>query len=222
MSLLRASILAFAAACWTSTAVPPELPRPARPPSTSGEHRATVRIDPEPGAKHFQGVWLEFSERRRWLIDYRARDIWRSFADRTVLVSGHCYEPFGQAIAATHFAVEHMRLVDRVPDVPLTEVGPELILRGALAVHAHPAGGKHGGSSEVVFRDGGGTTYWIHAADDQLPGPGPVAVTAREVHASPAFAALPDGPRLWIFDFHAADHAPDPAHAPRVVPCPGD
>jgi hypothetical protein len=213
MPMLRASFLATLGACWTSSTVQP--PRPTTtdaPPRV--ELRATLRIDDE-------GAWLESGDDRRLVLEGRPADIWRSFADRAVIATGHCYLPHGKATPPTHFQIERLRLVDPVSDVPLTELGPETVLRGTLALHAFPAGSKLGGASEIVFRDGEGTQFWIHAADAPTPGPGPVAVTAREVQAAPAYAALPGGPRLWIVEFHAADYQPDPARAPTLVRCPG-
>lgn len=42
-------------------------------PAPGPERRATVRIDPAPGGKQFQGVWLELEGGARWVIAYRAR-----------------------------------------------------------------------------------------------------------------------------------------------------
>lgn len=121
-------ILLALAGCWTSST--PSAPvtnamtvARDKPPR---ERRATVRVDAQPAGKKFQGVWLELADGARWVIDYRPRLPWRSFADREVLVTGGCYEPFGQAITAPHVRVDRMRFAeDRRGVQPYLEVGPE-------------------------------------------------------------------------------------------------
>src|SRR5262249_47884244 len=109
----RASAFLLLAACWTSEVKPVPSPKSNTP--SGGERRAIVRIDAQPGGKKFQGVWLEFADDKRWLVDYRANELWKPFADREVLVTGYCWapDPRAQAIQATHFHVERMTFVQR-------------------------------------------------------------------------------------------------------------
>jgi hypothetical protein len=116
-------------------------PTPATP--ATEQHRATLRIDAEVGGKRFQGVWLEFADKPKWVIAYRASGLWRSFEDREVIVTGHCYEPEGQAIAGQHFRVERMRTfaIERGRG-PLLEIGPPQKINGTFALHQFPVGSK--------------------------------------------------------------------------------
>src|SRR5262245_48072387 len=81
----------------------------------SASRRATLRVDPAPGPKHFQGVWLEVENGKRFVIDYWARSLWRGFDGSEVIVKGDCYEPFGEAINATHFRVDEMKFAMPMP-----------------------------------------------------------------------------------------------------------
>ena len=122
-------------------------------PPAANERRATLRIDAQPGGKKFQGVWLEFAADKRWVIDYRPRELWKPFEDREVIVTGACYRPVGQAIMATHFRVDRMRFVK--PERgrgPILEVGPEQWIRGAFAMRTFPPGSKLADSPMRVFR----------------------------------------------------------------------
>jgi hypothetical protein len=193
------------------------------------ERRATVRIDAKPGGKRFQGVWLELAGGARWVIDYRAREVWRPFADRAVLVAGRCYAPQGQAIWAQHFEVARMRFADPGrPDGPLLEVGPVARLRGTFAEVAYPAGSKLAGSKSMVFRAEGGGEYRLFGAVPGVGQPGRfalgerVAIDARPVEPNPAYAAGPGGPHLWILhvlDASAGERRPGRTYG--ACPAPG-
>jgi hypothetical protein len=216
----------------------PNEPAPAPGPATSApraELRATVRIDAEPGAKRFQGVWLELSGGARWVIDYRAREVWRSFADRAVLVSGRCYEPKGQAIRAQHFEVDRMRMADPGrPDVPLLEVGPEARMRGTFAEVAYPEGSKLAGSKDLVFRAESGAEYRVLGAEPGKLAPGQavairaaelerggVTIDARPVERNLAYTAGPGGRYLWLLDvLDASAGERDPGRTYGA--CPGE
>ena len=184
------------------------------------EREAIVRIDAEPGSKQFQGVWLELGG-ERWVIDYRARGLWKPFEDHAVIVAGECYTPRGQAIGATHFRVDRMRFMK--PERgrgPILELGPEQMLRGAFAEHAFPAGSKRADSPARTFVDDAGTSYWI-AGGDGLPAAGTAArVKARVVTPDLSYVAQPSGPNLWILDVRKPDQVDDPAHAPTITKCP--
>jgi hypothetical protein len=206
----------------------------ATPPMTTSdpaepERRGTVRIDAQPGGKRFQGVWLELGGGARWVIDYRARDVWRPFADRAVLVTGRCYEPQGQAIWAQHFEVTRMRFADPgQPTAPILEVGPEIRLRGAFAEVAYPAGSKLAGTKDLVFRAEGGGEHRLFGA---VPGAGQpgrfalgehVAIDARPVERNLAYTAGPGGPHLWILDVRDAAAGPrEPGRSYGPCPAPG-
>jgi hypothetical protein len=214
------------AACWTSEVKPVPDPKPTTTTTTKqaphdGERRAIVRIDAQPGGKKFQGVWLEFADDTKWVVDYRAREIWKSFQDREVLVTGYCWapDPRAQAIGATHFHVEHMTFVK--PEMgrgPILSLGPEQILIGAFREQPFPAGSKRAGSSETHFDVDGGTSYSLQGASVDLPAMGTrVSVVAREIEPDRSWTAQTGGPKLWILDVRA-DGATVEERA--KVPCP--
>jgi hypothetical protein len=223
----RLALLGLAVAC-SSPVKPParsdgDASAPASAPAPAGdERRATVRIDAEPAGKKFQGVWLELADGRRWVVDYRPREIWRSFEDEEVLVTGHCYQPFGAAISATHFQVEQMRFAAAPRrSTPLVAIGPEETLTGSFGEVGYPEGSKRAGSREPVFHSDDGVTYHLFGRVDRPGAPGtPRTVTARRVEPDRAYAALPGGERIWVKDVHAADPTADPPRGPRRRPCP--
>ena len=208
------------AACWTTTNQPPRKDpvHPSSNPIAEPELRATVRIDATPGGKKAQPVWLEFGADKRWLIDYRPRELWRGFEDAEVIVTGHCYRPFGQALAATHYKVERMRFASPPKrSVPILEIGPEVVIKGSFGVDAAPAGSKLAGSSQLEFHADAGTTYAIagSSAAAQL---GPATIKARGVEINRAFAATTGGPHVWILSIHDLDYVPDSKDTSE--PCP--
>jgi hypothetical protein len=179
---------------------------------------ATLRIDPQPGPRHFQGVWLEHGG-QRWIVDYRARELWRAFDQHEVIVTGGCFVPFGEAITATHFDIATLRVAD--PEAArgrFLAVGPERTLPGQFTTHAWPAGSKLAGSSETRF-EADGTSYAI--AGGEPAGTGAATVIARTVDVSPTYTATTGGQQLWIVGVHEPGWAPDPAPAPKPIRCPG-
>jgi hypothetical protein len=216
----RASALTLLVACWTSETNP--VTAPTKPIATTPARRATVRIDAQPGGKKFQGVWLEFSADQRWVVDYRPRELWKPFENREVLVTGECYVPFGQALMATHFRVDHMKFV--TPERgrgPLLELHAEQMLRGSFVTHQFPEGSKRADSPALTFRADDGTEYFLAGASQELPAAGTVArIKAREVTPDMSWMAQPGGRKLWILDVRGPDDVDDPAHAPTIVPCP--
>lgn len=185
------------------------------------EYRATVRIDAQPGGKKFQGVWLEFDTHQQWVIAYRPHELWRGFAGEAVIVTGQCYEPFGQAIGATHFRVERMRLAPAVKFLaPLLEVGPESLVTGDFVDRAWPAGSKRAGEMQLVFRAADGTSYEIAGSNIALSARGAVKIRARNVEVNRAHAATTGGPHLWILDVHDANDTPDEDTRDKPIPCP--
>jgi hypothetical protein len=222
----RASALALLVACWTSKpTVPEQPPQPPRPSSPQPvERRAVVRIDDQPGSKRFQGVWLEFSDGKRWVIDYRARTPWTWFANAEVAVTGACYAPppEAQSISAQHFRVERMRFATPPArgTVPYTELGPERTLRGRLDQTAAPAGSKLAGSVATTFTADDGTAYEVIGNEQRLPIGDLVRIRAREVTPDLAYAAQTGGPKLWVYEVAEPDTLDDPADAPHIIRCP--
>jgi hypothetical protein len=163
------------------------------------ELHATVRIDPAPGAKKFQGVWLEHTDGTRWVIDYRARQLWTWFADQEVVVTGETYSPEGQAINKVHFRVDTMRFVTpRMGRGPYLSIGPERVIAGRFSTASAPAGTKLAGSSWPVFIGDDGTQYNVVGDDDELDATGAVHVKARVLEPDMSYTARSSGPDLWI------------------------
>ena len=209
------------AACWTSSqpATLHEDPVPSATRTKPTEFHATVRIDATPSGKKAQPVWLEFGADKRWLIDYRPRELWRSFEDALVIVTGICYQPFGQALSATHFKVERLRFAaPPTHSVPILEIGPELVLKGSFVLEAAPPGSRREGSDSVEFRSNTGSNYAIAGNSAGSWEPGAATITARRVELNLAYAATTGGPQLWILSIHDADYTPDSRDTPK--PCP--
>ena len=213
--------LAFAG-CWTSSTQPREMTEP-QPRTTTApvtERRAILRIDEQPGGKKFQGVWLELDGGTMWVIDYRPRQPWRHFENREVLVTGGCYQPFGQAINATHFRVDRLRYA--VPErgrQPYLEIGPEQILRGEFVDQTAPAGSKLAGSTSAMFRAEDGSAWGIVV--DQRFAPGTRAtVRGRVLVADLTYAARTGDSDLWVVDVMGADWVEDPRTRPTPITCP--
>lgn len=215
----RASVLMLVVACWSSETKP--VTAPTKPSASETERRAIVRIDAEPSGKKFQGVWLEAND-KRWVIDYRPRELWKPFENHEVLVVGECYRPFGQAISATHFRVDRMRFV--TPERgrgPILELGAEHLLRGTFVMHAFLVGSKRADSPVLAFRADDGTEYFLAGASAALPAIGTAArIKSREVTLDMSFMAQPGGRTLWVLDVRAPDFVEDEAHAPTIVACP--
>jgi hypothetical protein len=217
---VRTVALLAIAACWTGAppSQPVTKPVSTAPTATTAERRAILRIDAEPGGKRFQGVWLEFASGARWVIDYRPRLPWRGFEGREVLVTGRCYAPVGQAIGATHFRVETLRVADAARGAqPYVEVGPEQRRHGELVVVNAPAGSKLAGTASLMFRDSDGE-MWPTLSDAQLQ-PGPAIVRARVLVADMAYVARSGSADLWIADL-VADGDPDPDDRDTPIDCP--
>jgi len=183
--------------------------KPDAPPALVDEVRATLRIDAVPAGKRFQGVWLELTttDTGRWVIDYRATEIWRGFENEQVIVTGHRYEPFGQAINARHFRVATMRFA-RPPSraVPYRSIGPQHVLRGAFVEQVWPPGSR-AGEVERSFRTDEGDTYAVAQGPTEA---GPVAISARIVERDPTYAAGTSGLVLVVLRLHPHDWTPEP------------
>jgi hypothetical protein len=162
------------------------------------EHHATLRIDPTPGAKRFQGVWLEQADGTRWVVDYRARELWTWFADHEVIVTGEQYAPQGQAVNAVHYRVDTVRFA--TPEYgrgPYLSMGPEQVLAGTLVTERGMPGGKLAGSSWPAFVGEDGRRYVV--LGEELAGrTGPVRVRARLLEPDMSYTARTGGLDLWI------------------------
>jgi hypothetical protein len=213
----------FAFACLVACSGPGKPPVTTPPSTPPGEqHRATIRIDAEPGGKRFQGVWLDFGNDKKWVIAYRSSGLWRTFENQEVIVTGWCYSPEGQAISAQHFRVEKMRyFTPQRGRGPLLEIGPPQKLKGKFVAHQFPVGSKLEGESRVRFAAEDGTNYWIAGADANVPEPGgaPVRIRMRPVDPDLSYVAQPGGPNLWFLGIMLGSEDEPPPEG--VTPCPG-
>lgn len=164
------------------------------------ELHATLRIDPAPGPKKFQGVWLVHTDSTRWVVDYRARQLWTWFADRDVVATGETYTPEGQAINAVHFRIDTLRFATpRMGHGPYLTMGPMLVRPGRFDTESAPPGSKAAGSSWPVFIGDDGRHYNVVGDDKlELPSSGAVHVKARELEPDMSYVARTNGPDLWI------------------------
>ncbi|HEU0031747.1 MAG TPA: hypothetical protein VFQ53_14015 [Kofleriaceae bacterium] len=188
---------------------------------------ATVRIDPSPMAKHFQGVWLELPDGKRWLVDYRSRPLWEPFRDEQVNVTGAFYavDAKFQSVNAQHFRVDRMAFVTPPKQSPpYLEIGPVTTLKGQFEDRAWPAGSKLAGSTRKLFVDEAGNEYVVADTGETHPTMGPSwsgrrMVRARPLVVNPAYSSTSSGAHLWIVSVHGiAD--PVPEDEGTVTPCP--
>jgi hypothetical protein len=224
----RVGVVVVVAACWTSSP-PPRVEKPVEPSSVPAaeEVHATLRIDATPGPKHFQGVWLELAADKRWVIDYRPHELWRGFDGQAVIVTGHCYVPFGEALLATHFKVERMRFATPPSgSVPILEVGRERLVRGMLVEHEYAAGSKLAGSRDTRFRpdtpiDGVAVFQIAGGIGQDTPTfDTPITVKARTLVGNRTYSSTSSDAQIWIVSTHEASYVEDLEHAPKIVPCP--
>jgi hypothetical protein len=194
---------------------------PSRPPSAPSTpaakpgFRATLRIDAEPGPRRFQGVWLEHGD-KRYLVDYRARELWTVFDGLAVDVKGHCFQPFGEAVGATHFAIATLAVADRTQSRRFHAIGPEETLTGSFVTETGTPGTKREGSTLAYF-EAGGKRRELAGGES---GTGAATIVARIVDINLAHAATSGGEQLWVVARHPAGWVQDPETAPERVPCP--
>lgn len=190
----------------TSAKTPAPNPEPEQQPEQDpapASFEAKVRIDPHPGGKRFQGVWLDVEGRDPWLVAYRARPWWKPFDGHRVKVVGAPYQPDPQAqqIMADHFRVTSLELLDPAEE-PMAEIvwiGPQLTLEGTFATITWPQGTKLAGETMTVFETQAGKRYHLAASVDPMPEPGaPLTVRGRAVRRSP-FVAHVGTDHLWVF-----------------------
>jgi len=170
------------------------------PPKPAATVSATLNIDPKPGSKQFQGVWLEQADGSRLLIDYRATGIWKPFDGQKVKATGHVYQPRGQAIRATHYHVNTLEMADPQSSASIVAVGPLTQLSGAFVEKTVPSVAKGAGDKYTVFVADKGTSYLIANPNPKYVGK--ARVSARPIRRSP-FITHRGGPTLWILDVSA-------------------
>lgn len=180
---------------------PPPPPPPAGhhdapPPPTTGAFVARLAIDAQPGGKRFQGVWLEHGG-GRWIVDYRARELWQPFDGLDVRVTGETWtpDPRAQAIQAQHFKVGRLEVADRAQAKHFLAIGPERELTGVFVHKRMPVGSKSEGESPLYFEETGGHRYEVIGGEH---GSGAATVVARDVEVNPTWAATTGGPFVWI------------------------
>lgn len=160
---------------------------------------AVVRVDAKPGGKKFQGVWLERDDGERWVVAYRAEPWLVAFEGRRVDVTGAVYQPTGQAILATHFRIETLRLAGPESDAEFVAALAELRLSGTFKERVGESGTKLEGERYRVFEADDGAVYLL-ANYPERGEPGVAAtVRARVVELSP-YTAHRGGTYLWVLD----------------------
>jgi hypothetical protein len=214
MPLRHASVLLLALACTpartqpstparneggdvAAVATPTSDPAPVQ--DALEEIDAVVEIDAEPGGKHFQGVWLVQGADTRWVISYRAEPWLRAFEGQRVRARGRRYAPEGQAINATHFRLEDMRVIDPAFGTTFIEVGPERALHGTIRVDIGAAGTKSEGERWHVFDSETQGSFQLANTPEELVLDHRIGVRARSVVYSP-FVAHRGGPMLWVLE----------------------
>jgi len=160
---------------------------------------AVVEIDAEPGGKRFQGVWLVQPGGTRWVISYRAEPWLREFEGQKVHARGRRWTPEGQAIDATHFRLEDMRVVDPSLGATFVEVGPERTLHGKIRVDIGAAGTKSEGERWHVLDSETEGSFMLANTPDDLVLDARIGVRARNIVHSP-FVAHRGGPMVWVLD----------------------
>jgi len=207
-------VAAMSAACSPAPAnAPASAPAPSTTPASlptsaalarpQESFEATVQIDPKPGDKAFQGVWLAREDGERWVIAYRAEPWFQPFEGQRVRVTGERFIPEGQAIMAPHFRVDTLRRVDEGkadPSAsPVIGLGPEQQLEGVFEDRVGAPGTKLEGEPYRVFTASGGESFLLsHAPEDAQPGRR-VLIRARAVELSP-YMARRGGPTLWVLE----------------------
>jgi hypothetical protein len=182
----------------TMTAIPPEVVEP---------FTATVRVDPSPGGKKAQPVWLEREDGDRWVAAYHPDDCWLAIDGQTMQVAGERYHPPGQALSAPHIRVRSLHSPAPRPEDTLVQVGPEQTWTGRLVMAQGAQGAKSEGAEWLVFEPDGDTSGHSHfivfnpSAVSEVVG-APAEVTGRVVELSP-FSAHVAGLRLCVLSAKA-------------------
>lgn len=161
---------------------------------------AVIRVDEKPGGKKFQGVWLELANGERWVVAYRPEEWLRGFEGRTVRVTGATYQPFGQAINATHYRIATLEVSGRQRGMgPWFGVGPELTLTGKFARTTGAPGTKAEGSTWWTFVTSDGAEFEVEgSAVEKLEEGVTVQVVGREVEPDMSYRARRGEDALWV------------------------
>ncbi len=161
---------------------------------------AVIRVDEKPGGKKFQGVWLELANGERWVVAYRPEEWLRGFEGRTVRVTGVTYQPFGQAINATHYRIATLEVSGRQGGMgPWFAVGPELTLTGTFARTTGAPGTKAEGSTWWMFVTSDGAEFEVEgSAVEKLEEGVAVQVVGRKVEPDMSYRARRGGDALWV------------------------
>ena len=141
-------------------------------------------------------MWLEHGG-ERWVVDYRANELWKPFEGLDVKVTGTKWtpDPRAQAIRAQHYKVARLEVVDPKQAKDWFAIGAERELTGVFVHKRVPAGGKDAGSSPLFFEEKDGRRYEVIGGEH---GSGEATVVARDVVVNPAWTATRGGPFLWI------------------------
>ena len=160
---------------------------------------AIVRFDEEPG-KEFQGVWLERADGARWVVADRPEAWLRSFAGRTVRVTGAAYKPTEYALRPSHYRIASLTVVEtKGSRGPLLAVGPEQTTSGKFVEEAGKAGRKSEGSTLTYFVADNGVRYRIEGhPEGPLELGVPVKIDVRLVVPDWSFRAPSGEMFLWI------------------------
>lgn len=171
----------------------------AEDPRAAESFEARVEIDPKPGYKAFQGVWLARDGGERLVLAYRPEPWLKSFEGQRVRATGERYVPEGQAIMAPHFRVHTLALVDTKDAMGIINVGPEQEIEGAFEDRVGAPGTKLEGEPYRVFQAEGGEAFLlVNTPEGAQPGK-KTTIRARPVDLSP-YVARRGGPYLWVLE----------------------
>ena len=155
-----------------------------------------IEIDPQPGGKKFQGVWLVQDDTSKLLLAYRPYGWLKAFEGETVRVSGERYQPEGQSIGADHFRVFEIKVSGEVASQLWISAGREVTREGTFSVQSGEPGSKMADDAWMTF-SAGGLSYQLANSGDWKPGA--AKVTGRPIERSPFTAHMP-GPTLWVIE----------------------
>lgn len=118
------------------------------------ELTGTLRVDAEPGARRFQGVWLEAVDgSARWLLAYRLEPWAVGMDGASLRVVGRTWTPDP---SEQHVQAEHLRLVsahtsDRLAPTPWVELGESTTWQGRFRDTVWEQGTKLEGEHQLLF-----------------------------------------------------------------------
>jgi len=204
LAFLLAVVLS-AEGCAASAPTPERQPqdgdaRPSAGPVETGRGVLRVRdADPARSGKQFIGAELERDDGERWVLDYGREPLWQAFDGRRVEIDGRRYQPEGQALIATHFRVETLRVAGS-RDGALLGFGPERQLEGSFLGHTVELGSKAEGMRVVEFVEASGARWMLERTPSTPPEGRAVAIRARRVEPNWSWAARMGGEYLWVLE----------------------